>query len=500
MAISPEIPHGDRHEVKRNTYLCSGAIEFLKKNGNNLWALLRDGVTFYSRTEETQARAAFEKKQMRIHMDISLDDNTRPFYQVAKDQIEKWLLTAKPDDSSQDDCEIRISGLPQKRAVYQLVRNEFPLLRAWPEQDQPLMHILFRNEEDEMKHAAGKRTVFEEEVKKAIGLRYIWEALTGGDLSTIDPVWLRARGSWTSQEDIENEYAEVVAKLKTKKTVLVGHNLLTDLCFLCRAFEGSLPSSVLEFKKQMHKLCPLIFDTKFMATYINGSSESGFMRHAASNSSLGEIYTAFRAEEPKLKLAAGFLDYEEQNAAHDAAYDSYVTAIIFVQMALRIQAELAAQPHSKTLAAAIIADAKARSDSLAAAKLAEARAARKAFNPKAKEFVPSGLGGSSRNDDVFSDHDTTLVEADGDGQSSKKRSASVLSQPGSPSKHRKTELGRIGVLDTADKPDQTSVGVQTAPKNVETHPFLDFIHDAPGLYRNKLRVYRAYESLCDLEI
>jgi poly(A)-specific ribonuclease len=102
------------------------------------------------------------------------------------------------------------------------------------------------------------------------GLRWIFEALTGGDLSGIPTKWFTNEYSGKaelSQIAIDKEFEQVRNKLKSKHDhVIVGHNLFTDLVYLYKTFVGPLPLDVEVFQNRIHKLFPVVFDTKYLAT------------------------------------------------------------------------------------------------------------------------------------------------------------------------------------------------------------------------------------------
>jgi len=62
------------------------------------------------------------------------------------------------------------------------------------------------------------------------------------------------------------ELKTIIEALRIKKQVLVGHNLFTDLGFLYSAFVDKLPHNVHHFQAEIHKMFPLVLDTKFLAT------------------------------------------------------------------------------------------------------------------------------------------------------------------------------------------------------------------------------------------
>lgn len=103
-----------------------------------------------------------------------------------------------------------------------------------------------------------------------LGLRWIFEALAGGDLSGIDPEWFVNKNSEKPEEQlpaVKQELARIIEKLQNEVHVVVGHNLFTDLGFLYKTFIGALSANVKHFQEDIHDLFPVVIDTKYLATH-----------------------------------------------------------------------------------------------------------------------------------------------------------------------------------------------------------------------------------------
>lgn len=86
-----------------------------------------------------------------------------------------------------------------------------------------------------------------------IGLRWLVEALAGGNLEglTTNSFLTYVQGR---EAEVAQQLSNLKAVLKTKRTVLVGHNVFIDLIYLYRCFFGQLPEHVEDFQDVMHKL------------------------------------------------------------------------------------------------------------------------------------------------------------------------------------------------------------------------------------------------------
>ncbi len=73
-------------------------------------------------------------------------------------------------------------------------------------------------------------------------------------------------------EVVADQFDELLSTLKTKDTVLVGHNLFLDLIYFFTCFFGCLPARVEGFQALVAQVFPLVFDTKYLADKINNNS------------------------------------------------------------------------------------------------------------------------------------------------------------------------------------------------------------------------------------
>ncbi|XP_067118979.1 pre-piRNA 3'-exonuclease trimmer-like isoform X2 [Centruroides vittatus] len=133
---------------------------------------------------------------------------------------------------------------------------------------------------------------------------------------------------------------------------MVGHNLMLDLLFLYHHFYKPLPKKYSEFKKNIHKLFPVIFDTKHIIWSLRKEYEKLF---SYSVRSLSELYNTFKS--PKVKFHTLFSPHiyqvegcEFTGKPHEAGYDSYASGYVFIQTAhilvMKTKDAYSAQPVS----------------------------------------------------------------------------------------------------------------------------------------------------------
>jgi poly(A)-specific ribonuclease len=162
----------------------------------------------------------------------------------------------------------------QKRLVHQLVRAEFPSFVSISRGTFIQLVAYDKPREDALKKTRMKSYL--DKVSRQIGLRWFFEGLAGGDISSLDPLSMLKpnpdkKPKWIDVEKENKEFNEIQELIKKRPPVLVGHNIFTDLVNLYRCFFGPLPDTVEEFQRAIHDLFPLVIDTKYLATHGNPS-------------------------------------------------------------------------------------------------------------------------------------------------------------------------------------------------------------------------------------
>ncbi len=113
----------------------------------------------------------------------------------------------------------------------------------------------------EFDHQKSRMTAFDFKLKRHVGVRWLAEALMGGDLATI------ARPEQSVPGEPKQQHEGLCDRLRAKKTILVGHNLFVELIYFHICFLGQLPNKVEDFGRRMHQLFPIIIDTKYLGTH-----------------------------------------------------------------------------------------------------------------------------------------------------------------------------------------------------------------------------------------
>lgn len=174
------------------------------------------------------------------------------------------------------------------------------------------------------------------QIARLTGFRWIIEALTGGSLHGIELSWFAKDPDDGSDIFYDEQYFSArldraKAHLKTRRPVLVGHNLFTDLIYLYHSFIGQLPDTISEFRIRIHDLFPTIVDTKYLATHNCGNINPA--------SSLEQIEETLRTQEiPVIHTHPHHTKYVNKEAFHEAGYDSLLTARVMILLSANLEA------------------------------------------------------------------------------------------------------------------------------------------------------------------
>lgn len=156
--------------------------------------------------------------------------------------------------------------------MHQLVETEYPTLTSFGRAD--FVRIVKYDEEREDNIRQQRMRRLENRLLEHRGFRWIIEALTGGDLSQLDPrifenMIQEGEDPAIEKRVLEDIAANIKSRLSSKggRPALVGHNLFMDLIYLEQCFYGNSPDRVEDFVNLLHKKFPMLIDTKYIFTH-----------------------------------------------------------------------------------------------------------------------------------------------------------------------------------------------------------------------------------------
>ncbi|KAH8782758.1 ribonuclease H-like domain-containing protein [Diaporthe sp. PMI_573] len=164
-------------------------------------------------------------------------------------------------------------------------------------------------------------------VSKQSGARILWDAICGQPFVYCIDTELVVGNDPVRCRQLKTELEQYESRLRNKGPILVGHNMLMDLCFLHCNFVGSLPEPVQEFRAVTRKRLPRIVDTKYLFT--RGGDEM------SPDYSLAECFAAMKGQQLPVVVSSPIHSSPEP-LHHQAGYDSYMTAIVFLRKSYQL--------------------------------------------------------------------------------------------------------------------------------------------------------------------
>ncbi|KAF2821557.1 CAF1-domain-containing protein [Ophiobolus disseminans] len=339
--ISPLLD--ERMDFEREISLQSGAITFLLGCGFDMAKPFTHGVQYLSRQEAAAAKQAtwdrLDNKNPPADMLLKKGDvESLDFMRRVREAITTWKTTTSESlaitthTGLKDRPAVPVITRFEKRLVHQLVRAEFPDLVSIGRAE--CIRIV---DHDPVREADNNRRIknrVKEQIARQTGFRWIFEALTSGDVDSAESLYAARSGSVMGADahDVRDRYDRAIERLKSRQPVLVGHNMFTDIVYLYRTFVGELPDTLQGFNEAIHDLFPKIVDTKYLATHAEGDLNA--------SPTLQEIAEGLGDQPlPVIVTHPDHGKYQETEAFHEAGYDSLLTATIMIRLAAKLGAQ-----------------------------------------------------------------------------------------------------------------------------------------------------------------
>ncbi|ROW17510.1 hypothetical protein VPNG_00923 [Cytospora leucostoma] len=321
--------------VNRSVSFSTKTIAFLQEHGFSFADVFNKGVPYLSTTEAAQKEIInilqnkVQEEEDRI--DVSqLPPQAKEFYSDVQSRMKEWT------DKLIYDAQVkplrivnphggRLNHL-QKRLIFQLVETDFKDYRAYSRAGSAYMEIM-EVDVKEQRVPGRIKAQRKQAVVKQTGLRFLWDAICGRLFADkIDPDLVVGEDP-AKIIQLRKDLKEYERRLRNQSPIFVGHNLLWDLCFLHTTFVGSLPESIDDFRAILRERLPRIVDTKYLFT--RGGHEM------LPDQNLAECFAAVKTEKFPVVRQDPLYSYLEPHP-HQAGYDSYMTAIVFIKKSYQL--------------------------------------------------------------------------------------------------------------------------------------------------------------------
>lgn len=294
-------------------------LAFLKNNGFNFLDVFHKGVPYLSAKERDEKEIVDFITLTRPAEEL-IDANELPVKSIEfRNDVEAKLinwrldqLTVRPQPEPlriYSPLGHRLNGL-QKRLVHQLVQDQFPQFRAVSRQGGTYMEIIDFTSQTPDSEMVLQRL---QAISKQTGARILWDAICGQPFARTIDTRVIAGDDPVKFMQLRTEINGYESRLRNKSPVVIGHNILMDLCFLHCKFVGHMPNSLQEFRSVTRERLPRIVDTKYLFT--RGGNEM------SPDHNLSECFTAMESQQLPVVASDPSYGYSKP-CLHQAGYDS----------------------------------------------------------------------------------------------------------------------------------------------------------------------------------
>ncbi|XP_058798112.1 poly(A)-specific ribonuclease PARN-like isoform X2 [Phymastichus coffea] len=277
----------------------ASSIAFLANQGFDFNKLFKQGIPYLTKDEEDKLNKKMEEKQKLRDEGLDLipiSDDDKPQIEEICARIDNFIESVE-EELVLDRCNAFI-----RRLIYQEVRQRWPdKIRLETKTDTGSMpHIIaykLGNKEDEEQKEADRREKEKLDVQEAVGL------------------------------------SALLRKIADSGKLIVGHNMLLDLCHIVHQFFGPLPQCYLEFKSLVHCLFPRLLDTKIICqSSIFNTSVPSVLDY------LIDHLQAPPFSIPEMENVENRSYKISKDKLHEAGYDAYITGLCFIALSNRLGA------------------------------------------------------------------------------------------------------------------------------------------------------------------
>ncbi|EEB12963.1 poly A-specific ribonuclease,putative [Pediculus humanus corporis] len=124
-------------------------------------------------------------------------------------------------------------------------------------------------------------------------------------------------------------FSKIIKEMRNVKKPIIAHNCILDIMTIYQQFIKPLPSNYKQFKNDIKKLFPIIYDTKFLTRELNN-----LINNEIPSKSLSDVYLYFKNGNvvPKILYMPKIIMNTICDKFHDAGFDSYCAAHCFINI------------------------------------------------------------------------------------------------------------------------------------------------------------------------
>ncbi|XP_024876104.1 pre-piRNA 3'-exonuclease trimmer-like [Temnothorax curvispinosus] len=290
------IPSKNRQFLSQAT-----ALEFLTMYRFDFNKLVYEGISYLDEIDEAILQQQLQENTLFDNVEQSLSYGEEKDFKDVIVQIYEWLKTAGETDS----FKIESPTPTLQYYMHKELRRRFP--NVWTYSGNNMVNVI--------KVPPDSRRILEEE-EGSILENVLLESYIG--------------------------FSKVFKLLVSLKKPIIGHNSFLDFMFMHQQFYKPLPRKYTDFKNNIHKLFPTIYDTKFLSFELREILQTEERWKLNTLSALVNYFTDERGKRvalgsPIIQLInSDELDdimSSNNNRYHTAGWDAYFAGYIFIRLA-----------------------------------------------------------------------------------------------------------------------------------------------------------------------
>ncbi|KAL3944266.1 MAG: hypothetical protein SGBAC_001660 [Bacillariaceae sp.] len=342
-------PPADNRMAREVTFNPS-SIQFLAQNNMSFDHMVKSGIPYVTKGDAERLMDKYYQKQTeeasaenkppptpRSRVQLTHPED-RNFHARSMAGLREWLDAGiQYDDQAENAPPEGVSMLLPpcnsflRRALYESIEAEYSNLVVETHNSQ--IRVLRLNAEERKRRKARlEREGWENILQQKLGVYRVFLALSKACNGT-------NASSQAEHMMLASSVDEALATFEPKNPAegsgrsvpLVVHNGLQDLLFLLTHFHNAdLPDSWSDCKQLIHTYFPVIYDTKCMA------SEYGSRDNRRTPTHLSAVYEQTLASHPQWNRTFQNGDDGDEQQAHDAGWDAYMTGAAFCGLSYTI--------------------------------------------------------------------------------------------------------------------------------------------------------------------
>lgn len=280
-------------DVDQSFIFQASTLRFLCRHNFNFNKFTYDGIPYLSKAEEAQVRKHLADNMMFKNLTRMLEMEDEKLLQSHCSNISKWL-----SNNEEDTMYIDIESPVLRYVLHNEVRLRFPEVLTTDSLGNSNKVLIYKDKYVEGANNAPLAILEENLMSHLLG------------------------------------FSQIISLLEQYQKPIVGHNIFIDTVLLHNQFIGPLPKKYSTFKKNIHKMFPNMFDTKYISHVM--AKKLSYDEVWKSNA-LQDLYEFFsEAKCKKLQNGVNLIKlstpFDVQQTYHEAGWDSYCSGYCFVRL------------------------------------------------------------------------------------------------------------------------------------------------------------------------